>query len=177
MKINCSVVIIVHMDLIKSSFWKNTYLTVKYTVHSEPKCQPRKTNGLNFCDVSKQHKVLYVIYADFKSILETHDDCQTDPSKSSTIKLAKHVPSGFNNNVVGLSINTTMNHVTYRGHDAVDKFIDHLIKLEDELLRVLRQSKPMDLSKEENQAFMEATKWHICNNKNWRKMPFLIIVT
>lgn len=129
MKINCFVFIIVHMDLIKSSFWKNTYLTVKYTVHSEPKCQPRKTNGLNFCDVSKQLKVLYVIYADFESIFERHDGCQTDPSKSSTIKLAKHVLSGF----TGLSIKTTMNHVTYRGHDAVDKFIDHLIKLEDEL--------------------------------------------
>lgn len=129
MKINCFVFIIVHMDLIKSSFWKNTYLTVKYTVHSEPKCQPRKTNGLNFCDVSKQHKVLYVIYADFESIFERHDGCQTDPSKSSTIKLAKYVLSGF----TGLSIKTTMNHVTYRGHDAVDKFIDHLIKLEDEL--------------------------------------------
>nr|XP_034322790.1 uncharacterized protein LOC117688689 [Crassostrea gigas] len=120
---------------------------------------------LEFSDVSKQLKVPFVIYADFESILERHYGCQPDPSKSSTIKLAKHIPSGFTYKVVGLSSNITMNHVTYRGHDAVDKFIDHMIKLEDELLGVLRESKPMDLSEEETKAFQEATKCHICNKE------------
>lgn len=55
--------------------------------------------------------------------------------------------------------------MTYRGHDAVDKFIDHMIKLEDELLGVLRESKPMDLSEDETKAFQEATKCHICNKE------------
>lgn len=43
--------------------------------------------------------------------------------------------------------------------------IDHLLKLEDELVRVLRDSKPMTLSDEENEAFQEATKCQICNKE------------
>lgn len=48
-----------------------------------------------------------------------------------------------------------MNYVSYRGHDAVDKFIDHLIKIEDELFGVLRELEAMDFSEEET--FQEAT--------------------
>lgn len=47
---------------------------------------------LKFTDISKQLKVPFVVYADFESILERHYGCQPDPNKSSTIKLAKHVP-------------------------------------------------------------------------------------
>lgn len=65
------------------------------------------------------------------------------------------MPSGFTYKVVGLSSNITMNYVSYRGHDAVDKFIDHLIKLENELLGVLRELEAMDFSEEET--FQEAT--------------------
>lgn len=68
-----------------------------------------------------------------------------------------------------------MNHVTYRGHDAVDKCIDHLIKLEDKLLGVLRESKPMDLSEEEtkhSRKQLNATS----ATKNWQKIPFVITV-
>lgn len=65
--------------------------------------------------------------------------------------------------------------MTYRGHDAVDKCIDHLIKLEDKLLGVLRESKPMDLSEEEtkhSRKQLNATS----ATKNWQKIPFVITV-
>lgn len=63
----------------------------------------------------------------------------------------------------------------YRGSDVVDKFIDDLIKLKDELLVVLRQSIPIDLSKKENQALRKATKCQFCTNI-WGNMPFVIVV-
>lgn len=50
---------------------------------------------LEFSVVSKQIKVLFVIYANYERNFERHLGCQLDPSKSSTIKLAKHVPSEF----------------------------------------------------------------------------------
>lgn len=91
---------------------------------------------LKFTDISKQLKVPFVVYADFESILERHYGCQPDPNKSSTIKLAKHVPSGFTYKVVGVSPETTENHVTYRGEDAVEKFMDHMVKLEEKLVSI-----------------------------------------
>lgn len=120
---------------------------------------------LKFSDVSKQLRVPFVVYADFECILERQYGCQPDPSKSSTIKLAKHAPSGFTYKVVGLSPETTENHVTYRGHEAVDVFVDHMIKLEGRLLNMLRNPKPMDLSEEETKALREATLCHICHGK------------
>lgn len=120
---------------------------------------------LKFSDISKQLRVPFVVYADFERILERQYGCQPDPSKSSTIKLAKHVPSGFTYKVVGLSPETTKNHVTYRGHDAVDVFVDHMVKLEDEIKRVLRNPKSMDLSEEETKAFQEATLCYICHGE------------
>lgn len=120
---------------------------------------------LKFSDISKQLRVSFVVYADFESILKRQYGCQPDPSKSSTIKLAKHVPSGFTYKVVGLSPETKENHMTYRSHDAVDVFVDHMVKLEDEITRVLRNPKPMDFSEEETKAFQEATLCHICHRE------------
>lgn len=42
--------------------------------------------------------------------------------------------------------------------------IDHLLKLEDELVRVLRDSKPMTLSDEENKAFQELNAKSVTKN-------------
>lgn len=92
-------------------------------------------------------------------------DCQPDPNKSSTIKLAKHVPSGFSYKVVGVSPETTENHVTYRGEDAVEKFMDHMVKLEEKLVSILRNPKPMNLSDQESESFLKATHCCICKDQ------------
>lgn len=106
-----------------------------------------------------------MVYADFESILERHYGCQPDPNKSSTIKLAKHVPSGFTYKVVGVSPETTENHVTYRGEDAVEKFMDHMVKLEEKLVSILRNPKPMNLSDQESESFLKATHCCICKDQ------------
>lgn len=73
-----------------------------------------------------------------------------------------------------------MNHVTYRGYDAVEKFIDHLIKLEDKFFFG-------DGGSNANEAFefvqgrdkgvprmqLNATS----TTKNWEKISFVITVT
>lgn len=120
---------------------------------------------LKFTDISKQLKVPFVVYADFESILERHYGCQPDPNKSSTIKLAKHAPSGFTYKVVGVSPETTENHVTYRGEDAVEKFMDHMVKLEEKLVSILRNPKPMNLSDQESESFLKATHCCICKDQ------------
>lgn len=131
----------VSMDLPKGIFWRSTYHTVNSMAPRGLRCRVRKKNGSN--SISKQLRVPFVVYAGFfESILERQYGCQLDPNKLSTIKLAKYIPSGFTYKVVGLSPETTENHVTYRGHDAVDVFVDNMVKLEDEITRVLRNPNP-----------------------------------
>ncbi|KAK3084100.1 hypothetical protein FSP39_008173 [Pinctada imbricata] len=120
---------------------------------------------LRFTDVSKQLKVPFVVYADFECILEKIYGCQPNPSKSSTIKLAKHKPSGFTYKVVGLNEDLTEDHVTYRGQDAADVFIDHMVELEERLIHVLRNSKPMELTDDEFEYFQKATHCSICGGE------------
>lgn len=120
---------------------------------------------LKFTDISKQLKVPFVVYADFESILERLYGCQPDPNKSSTTKLAKHVPSCFTYKVVGVSPETTENHVTYRGEDAVEKFMDHMVKLNEKLVSILRNPKPMNLSDQESESFLKATHCCICKDQ------------
>ncbi|XP_078335318.1 uncharacterized protein LOC144626186 [Crassostrea virginica] len=120
---------------------------------------------LSYTDVSKQLKVPFVVYADFESILERQYGCQPDPKKSSTTKIARHVPSGFTYKVVGITPETTENHVTYRGPDVMDVFIDHMVKLEDRIIEKLRNPKDMILSDEDCKQFRTATHCCICKGE------------
>jgi hypothetical protein len=54
--------------------------------------------------------------------------------------------------------------VTYRGYDAVDVFVNHMVKLEDEIETILRNPEPMELSVEKEKAFGKRL-CHICNRE------------
>ena len=108
---------------------------------------------LRFTDISKQLKSPYAVYADFESILEKIHGCQPDPQKSSTIKLAMHTPSGFTYKVVGLTDDITEDHVTYRGDNAAEVFVEHMVRLEEKLGQRVAKSKPMVMSEEDVQDF------------------------
>jgi hypothetical protein len=120
---------------------------------------------LRFTDVSKQLKVPFVVYADFECILERQYGCQPDPSKSSTIRLAKHKPSGFTYKVVGLNPDLTDDHVTYRGPNAADIFVDHMVKLEERLIHILRNPEPMEFTDHDFESFQKATHCSICGGE------------
>ena len=117
---------------------------------------------LKFTDISKQLKCPYAVYSDFESILEKILGCQPDQQRSSTIKLAKHVPSGFTYKVVGLTDDLTEKPVTYRGPKTAEKFVEHMLKLEERLTNVLRNPKPMIMSDEDISDFQNATHCSIC---------------
>ncbi|KAK3101500.1 hypothetical protein FSP39_004054 [Pinctada imbricata] len=119
---------------------------------------------LQFKEVKKQLKVPYVVYADFESILEQQYGCHPDPSKASTIKLARHIPSGFTYKVVGLNQELTEDHVTYRGPDTIKVFMDHMVNLEERLIKVMNNPKPLQMTDDDRQVFREATHCHICDD-------------
>ena len=119
---------------------------------------------LYFKDVQKQLKVPFVIYADFESILVTCAEQRLDPSVSFTQKTQVHQPSGFCYTVVSEVEAYDTAPVVYRGENAVDKFLDHLLHEEKRIKEILEHVVPMSINKNEEQAFQRATHCHICGD-------------
>lgn len=120
---------------------------------------------LNYSDVSKQLKVPFVVYAEFECIAEAISTCQPDVCKSSTTKLAKHIPSGFTYKIVGSNDSLTDDHVTYRGENVAETFVQHMLQVEDQLINILRESKPLKMLREDEILFQQTTHCHICQKK------------
>lgn len=117
---------------------------------------------LSYSNVSKQQRVSFVIYADFECISAKMSTCQPNVSKSSTTKLAKHITSGFTYKIVGLDDSLTEDHVTYRGENVAETFVDHMVQVEERLMNILRNPLPLEMSTEDETTFQAADKCHIC---------------
>lgn len=111
---------------------------------------------LEFCDVSKQLKVS-IVYADFEIMLKGYYG-----RPPFTIQLAKHMLPGFTYKAFGRSSNTTI--MSHAG--TMIRLTSSLTvksNWKNELVRVLRYTKPMILSDEENEAFQETTVCYMSN--------------
>ena len=113
-------------------------------------------------DVQKQLTVPFVIYADFESYLVKCDQQPLNPSFSFTQKTQVHKPSGFCYTVVSEVKNYDTPPIVYRGEDAVDTFLDHLLREEKRIKGILKHVVPMEISRTDEQAFQESTNCHIC---------------
>ena len=117
-------------------------------VDHEPHCSkhgpqkiklPNEDNDvLYFMDVQKQLKVPFVIYADFESYLVKCDQQPLNPSISFTQKTQERKPSGFCYTVVSEVENYDTPPIVYRGEDAVDTFLDHLLREEKRIKGILK---------------------------------------
>ena len=56
---------------------------------------PKKGSVLKYISGEKSIMTPFVIYVDLESILEKISGCENDPEKSSTIKVYKHIVSGY----------------------------------------------------------------------------------
>ena len=72
-------------------------------------------------------RVPFVIYADLECLIEKMSSCHNDPKKSSTIKVNKHIPSGYSLFTCS-SFDTTENKLDYYRSDCVKKFCEDLKK-------------------------------------------------
>lgn len=99
--------------------------------------------------------------------------CQPNVSKPSTTKLAKHIPSGFTYKIVGPDDSLTEDHVTYRGDNDAETFVEHMMQVEIILINILRNSLPLSMSTIDEKFFQAAEKCYIC--KNWVQIVFATI--
>lgn len=127
---------------------------------------PKETDKwLYYKDIRKQLKVPFIIYADFESLQMPIVGCQNSPKKSSTSKITEHTPCGFAYKVVGLTPETSKNPVVYRGADAADKFVDYMVKEQEEIEQKLRRCKPVNMMRGDWKSYKKATQCHICLNE------------
>ena len=133
---------------------------------------PRKKESiLKFCNGQNQLNVPFVIYMDFKSILEPIQGCRPDPMTPYTKKVNKHTPSGFwaYSTFAYGEVKDPLK--LYKGKDCIEKFYNY-VKEEAKRLNHMFPEKPMDPStKAEVKLHRRMKECHIYYKKCTRKDP------
>ena len=126
-------------------------------------------NKMAFKSFYKQMKAPYVVYADFECILRKINTCESDNSRSFTMKTEKHDPCGFSY-LIARSDGQTYGPFTYRGEDAVYKFLTSLMAHENKMREDMANKKPLAMTKEDWKTHRKATECHICNKSLYKDL-------
>ena len=91
------------------------------------------TEILEINQYCKFDKTPFVSYADLDTLIEKIDVCKNNPEKLSTIKVSKHIPSGFPMSTLSSFKSIENKHDVYRGKDCMKKFCkslrEHALKI------------------------------------------------
>ena len=126
-----------------------------------------KIPSVYFKNHHKQLPVSFVIYADFESITQKIMTCQPSDKKSYTQTYQRHTACSFGYKVVcHYDKKYSKLVVTYRGPDAVYKFLVSMLLEVQDLQKVIRKNfkKPLILTGEEEE-FQRSTHCWICDKK------------
>ncbi|KAL9968200.1 hypothetical protein ACROYT_G026547 [Oculina patagonica] len=130
-----------------------------------PTLQELRKGLENDKNYNKQMKVPYVIYADFEALVRKIPGCERSPEnkqKSYTEKTEKHEACGFSYTVVRSDGKSTRPFV-YRGENAVEVFLKHLLNEEKRIRSSLKIQKPLLMTAKDWKEHKNATSCHICN--------------
>ena len=117
---------------------------------------------IKFKNTTRKFKAPVVIYADFETLIEGTGNIH-DCSKSSTTKLADLPPCGYSFNVVSDYPELNLGLHLYRGENAVNNFIETLLKYGDRIRDILDEEKPMIITNEQEKDFRRCQSCHICD--------------
>ena len=125
---------------------------------------PDKGQHIKFKNYNNQFKCPFVIYGDFEC-LTTRTCVMSKPivQDTKTIKYQNHKPSGYKLNVAN-SIDNTNKAYIYRGYDCMEHFYETIKNIEKEIMAELKINKPMLITAEEEQQFINATSCYICGD-------------
>ena len=117
---------------------------------------------LKFKNFRHQLQVPFIIYADFESLT-----CKIDNSTNmeSTEKYQRHEACSFAYKVVCVDPKYSKPPVIYRGVNAVEHFIESVLKEEENILSILSKVEPMSLTPDEEKTFKNAKLCHVCGDR------------
>ncbi|GFR06857.1 PR domain zinc finger protein 4 [Trichonephila clavata] len=121
-------------------------------------------NILQFQKIEFQHKVPFIIYADFESIIIPYHSVQPKNQSAYTEKIARHEPCGYAYVVIDANGKMLKPITVYRGPDAATHFINNLIKEKDQITPMITTIMPMNLSPEEEEQFNSETRCYLCKH-------------
>ena len=119
-------------------------------------------NKMAFKNFYKQMKAPYAVFADFECALKKITTCEPHNKQSFTLKTEKLEPCGFSYVVVRSDGQTYGPH-TYRGEDAVFKFLRHLLNHEREMREDMAKKRPLVMTNEDRQKLRNTRECRICN--------------
>ena len=82
------------------------------------------TKILEYNHHRKPNKIPSIIYANLESLIKWIDGCKNNPEKSSTTKIAEHIPCGYSMSTIRTFDGIENKHDVYRGEDVMKKFLN-----------------------------------------------------
>ena len=125
---------------------------------------------IEFKNFNRKFKTPVVIYADFETLIQPIDNKHNE-SKSSTTKLAELPPCSYAFNVVSDYPELNFGLHTYRGEDAVERFITDILKIGDicgdiyKKPKLFGKAKSVKLTEEQEEEIRNCKVCHICERK------------
>ena len=120
----------------------------------------------------------YIIYADIESLIRKIDACASNPKKSSTMKIDKHITCGYSMSTIWGFDHIENKNSLYRGKDCMKKFCDSLKEHAKNII-LFEKKKMLRLTKEELKSYQKAKVCYICEkgilekfakDKNYQKV-------
>ena len=140
---------------------ENHYEKGCLAVEGQKFTMPKKGSCIEFKKYDTKLKCPYVIYGDF--------ECLTQKVENKGVKgsYQEHTPCGFMINVVN-SIDKTSTPYLYRGENCMDRFVEKLYEVREQIMDKMHEEKPMIITPEQEIEFRNATRCSICN-KNFEE--------
>ena len=136
------------------------------------KMPTKDDNILKFNNFHKQLPVQFVIYADFEAITEKVHGCKPSNDNSYTEAYQKHTDCGYGYKVVCCYNDKYSKPVQiYRGEEAVYKFMEAMLEEVKYCKNIIKKefTKPLRMTKDDEEKFQKADKCHICDKKYTEK--------
>ena len=122
-----------------------------------------KGEGGQYIDIIYD-KAPFIIYADSECLIEKIDRCKNNFENSSTLKVGKHVPSGFSMSTISSFKSIENKDDICRGKDCMKKFFESLREHTMKIIK-FKKKKMSLLTKGEQESYENAKICYICTGK------------
>ena len=126
----------------------------------------KKDEYIKLKNFERKIKSLFMIYADFESILVPENNGKQNLLQPYTKKYQKHVAWSYGYNLVCVDDKFSKPFKSYLGEDAVYNFICSMIEESKYCSGVMKKhfNKELVMTKEDNEDFEKSTKCWVCDN-------------